>query len=289
VGYPTMGVTAKFALGDALPVDKPLEVTTENVRLVQTVQDVGAGGRGTKSVPDARATDGTRTVTGSFTMDGPSPAMLQTILRYLTGSDPVANVYALTDLALLDFFLVKSSAAAVKGFSGCKLSQVTFTSEQGGFLTCVCNVEGKDDAVATMPVLALDAGKPFKHGDLVATIGGTARDVMRVEIVHNNNLALDMFRNSFSRKALAEASRTITVALTAPWTADELDLFSTAAVAVNLTWTRLAKVFTFASPAVRFPVETPSKQGEGEITFPLPAGRCRATAGTNEATYTLVP
>jgi hypothetical protein len=289
MGYPTMGVTAKFALGDALPVDKPLEVSAENVRLVRTVQDVGAGARGTKSIPSGRSTEGTRTVTGSFTMPGPSPAMLATVIRYLTGSDPAANVYALTDAALLEFYLAKSTAAAVKGFSGCKMAQVTLTSEQGGFLSAVCNVEGKDEAVATMPALTLDAAAPFRHEDLVATVGGVARDVMRVEIVHNNNLALDLFRNSATRKALAEASRNLTVSLTAPWTADELDLFSAASVAVTLVWTRSAKSFTFAAPAVKFPVETPGVQSENEVTLTLPPGRCRATSGTNEATYTVVP
>ena len=78
--------------------------------------------------------------------------------------------------------------AAIKKYSGCKVSTFSLDAAVGDYVKCTVGVKGKDEASGSLASLTALALKAFRAVSATCTIGGTVYDVKKVNFKLDNKL-----------------------------------------------------------------------------------------------------
>ena len=86
------------------------------------------------------------------------------------------------------FSAIVGRRAAIKGYSGCKVSTLSLEAAVGDYVKGTISLMGKDEATTTLASLTALALKAFRVVSATCTIGGTVYDVKKVTFKLDNKL-----------------------------------------------------------------------------------------------------
>mgnify|MGYP001579047972 CR=1 FL=1 len=282
---PSMGFLGQVGMGpDTGNVTESYEIEAESVGMQQ--EEIAIYGiRGTRSRITERVIDGRRQVGGSITL-APQPGELRKLLpRILGGAEtPVSNThftYALAE-TLPSFALMIDRIAKVFTYATCYVDSASFSSATGQALRLALQIEALAESVGaagTFPAISVSDDQPFVFHQGTLTLGGTAYEMMGVEVTLNNMLKKDRFVNSQTRTHLPPTDRQVSVRCTVPYTADTVGLYNSGAPGIT--------------GVVKFSVGGAGEGAAGKsLTFTfgkviLPAARSPVLANKDEIVLTL--
>ena len=262
------------------------EFRSESLRKTQEIVET-SGIRGTRSLPIERTRDGIYRIGGGIQFHA-TPSMLDLILPRIMGAAEVADVFAFGE-ALTPFDVLIDRVAKRFVYGGCKVGRATFRATAGGPLELDVELMGKTETVSAtaFPSITAPTDPPYVWSDAVCTIEGTARTVTQWELTIDNRLT-SRFANSQSATDISTEGRDVTVSLTVPFTADEVDLYginSSGASAATFALTNGGRSISFAVAALMVPDSSPVVGGPGEILLQL-SGSARMSGSTRELVIT---
>lgn len=246
-----------------------LEYISEQLKMTET-HAYNAGIRGTRSRVKERVRSTRKASAGQIVMT-PTPVELDTLFYLILGTAEAADSFVLAE-TIPQFGVLIDRIANRFIYTGCFVSRATFRGSQGELITLTLDVEAKTEVVSatvfpvTVPVI--DAGAPYIMGDCTFALSAdaSAAEVKEFEIVIDNVLNTDRFMNSVTRSQIPTTDRIITLAMSVPYTADEIDLHaqSVAGAAGTLTLTNggTSTLFTFAN--LKSPADSPVNGGRGQ-------------------------
>jgi hypothetical protein len=235
-----------------------------------------------------RTVAGTYTVSGSISMN-PGATVMTDLLQFITGGTPSGSnpvTYPLGE-TLTSFNVVINRIAQTHTFTTCYIDKMTLRATQGGLVEMTLDIEGLTESIAGSVSGTPVKDIPYVFQSAVLTIAGTSYQFREVTFTIDNHLKKDRFMNSVSRTDLPTLDRTVSIALSLPYTSDETGLYDTNATsaAVVLTFTDGTNTLTITMAAASFPTEPPVTPGREEILLPY-NGVARMTGTTKELVIT---
>lgn len=240
------------------------------------------GARGTRSRHTGNPNTGPHAVGGPLSVQ-PSPDEWDALLPYIlggtrTGSGTSGSPWSYPLAETLPSMRVSQdlrlsgtgSDAMCFHWDGCKVNTARIGSSAGGqVLTLDMDIQGKTQTVnATWPSIAstLTTDKPFIHGQLTLSLGGSSRQIDNFGITIDNALILDRFLNSLTRTELPESDRNITLECDNPFTIGDIALYeiAIAGIAGVATFTNGLSVLTFTFANLKAPPQIIEKAQRGE-------------------------
>lgn len=240
------------------------------------------GARGTRSRHSGNPNTGPHTVGGPLSVQA-SPDEWNELLPYILGGTRTGSgtagapwTYPLAETLpearfSQDLRLSGTGTdAMVFHWDGCKINTARIASAAGGqVLTLDMDVQGKTQTVnATWPAIGatLTIDKPFIHGQLVLSLGGTSRPIDNFAITIDNALILDRFLNSLTRTEIPEADRVITLECDNPFTITDIALYeiAIAGIAGVATFTNGLSVLKFTFANLKAPPDIIERAARGE-------------------------
>lgn len=228
--------------------------------------------RGDRSAVSEDTRQGPYTVSGTIQMR-PTPEDLAIWLPRILGGTPSGTSYTIANV-LPSFRVDQDIVAKVNTYLGCKVDKATFSFRKGDFMRLSMDICGKSETTATgggFPSLTGSITTPFVIYDGVLTLLAAARTFDDCEIVINNNLTKDNFKNSNTVVALDEGPRMITVRTSHAYNLTNIDLYNQAlagaAGTLVLTLGNYSMTFTFGT--LQVPDNTPKIQGKEDIPLIL--------------------
>lgn len=290
----SMSHQAAMAVDDALPVDgasQPMSFTREDLHAQGSHFDPD-GVRGTRQHVSENVAENTTDVSGSV-VTIPTPAELVWWLPKILGGTPSVTSFPLAE-EVPEFVLQLDRIQRLFTYTGLKVGRATFRSSVGNPLELTMEMVGKTESVdaGTFPTLTLDDEQPYMHHQGVLSIFGGARSYDSVEIVIDNGLLTDKFRNSQTRDDIPEGDLNITVRADFPYDAANLDLYNqaVAGVAGSMTWTNGGLSLAFAFANLKVPKRSPNvpdRRQEIPLRLEMTAFRTASTDAlvvTNDST-----
>jgi hypothetical protein len=280
---PSVGTLSKWGAG-ASSVDHAFEYTNFTIGKRQAILSTD-GIRGTRAHPVERTRAGLYTVGGNVTFN-PGSADLTFWLPYILGSGgAIAETVSAFKVGI-------DRISAMYTYAGCKVDRATFSASMGDFLSLSLDIEGLTETAGSITgfsALVASLAVPYVFMDGTLTIGGTTYQVKAATVSVDNHLKKDRYMNSISRTDLPELDRTVSLALTLPYTSDTLALYDTgaASAAVVLAFANGVTTITLTMAACSFPAQGIDTPGRDEILLPL-TGRAYRTGTTAEITQTNV-
>ncbi len=302
---PNMGVLSQLGMdASSATVTEAYEFLNESLGTQREVirQD---GIRGSRQHPVERLRSGRKTPSGSVTLQ-PTYVELVNLLPRCIGAVSAQsgfNNYLTSDTQPASFFTVMDRVAKVFTWTGCRVDRATFSAGPGQPLQLTLDIEGLSESVGnagTFPSLTISATAPFIFEDCVATLGGSAYQIMSWQCVVDWHLKKDRWVNSTTRTDLPSTDLTVTTNFVVPYTSDTTGLFdaggssSVAGIAGDINFTvggagagatGTNLKFSFAN-LVFAQNKSPTVQGKDEITMTL-SSEARRTGSTVPLTVQL--
>lgn len=245
--------------------------------------------RGDRSSQADDSRTGPYTVSGTVMMR-PTPEDLAIWIPRILGGTPSGTAYALANV-LPSFSVCEDKLAQVPTYNGCKVNKATFSFRKGDFMKIALDIVGATETMGaggSFPTLTGSKTTPFIICDSILTLIATARAFEDAELVINNNLITDNFKNSCTIVSLDEGPRVVTLKTTHAYNLGNIDLYNQAlagsAGTLALTTGNYGCSFTFGT--LQVPRESPSNSGKGEIPLVLDM-IARMTGTTKEIAVTL--
>jgi len=262
------------------------EFRSESLRNAREMIET-AGIRGTRSMPIERTRDGLSRIGGGLSFHA-SPSMLDLVLPRIMGAAESSDLFAVAE-TLPEFDVLIDRVAKRFVYAGCRVGRATFRATAGGALEMDLEVTGKSETVSAtaFPSITAPTDPPYVWSDAVCTIEGTARTVTQWELSIDNQLNA-RFSNSVTATDIHTQGRVVTVTLTVPYTADEVDLYGIntgGASGATFVLTNGARSLTFTIGALAIMDNSPTVGGNGEILLQL-TGTAKSTGSTKELAIT---
>jgi len=265
---------------------EPFEFLSESLALAETF-NYNDGIRGTRSRHGERVALTQQTVSGSLAMQ-PTPVELDLLLPRILGAAESTDTFALAE-TLPTFAVLVDRVTRRFQYTKCRVSKATFSASEGQPLSLSLEIEGKAETVSTtaFPALSIDAGGIYVFSQGVLTLASTAYEIKSFELVIDNALATDRYMNALTRDQLPATDRIVTLNTTHPFSTDEVALYQTGAagVAGSMVFTNGGVSTTFTLPNLKYPAQSPTVQGKGEIMLNL-GGTAYKLGSTNELEVT---
>jgi len=291
-----------MAFDSAAPVDaasKPFEFVSESLAKQGTIMDTNAV-RGTRSHGVDRTRTGVNTINGTIVLN-PAPKMLDNLLPLILGaseSTTTANLFKTAETLSSGVFLISRGAKDFL-YQGCWVNRATLRASQGQFLELALDIEAETETVQaagtysglTFSDSSTMTEKPYVFMDGTFSVLSSNRSLFSFELVIDNHLNTERYLNSVNRADLPAQDRTVTVRMSTPYTADEVDLYdqALAGAAATFTFTNAddsAQILTISLAALQFPSRSPVVPGKTtEIPLQL-EGVARETSTTKEIVIT---
>lgn len=221
--------------------------------------------RGDRSAVSEDTRQGPYTVSGTIQMR-PTPEDLAIWLPRILGGTPSGTSYTIANV-LPSFRVDQDIVAKVNTYLGVKVDKATFSFRKGDFMRLSMDLCGKSETPAgggTFPTLTGSITSPFVIYDGILTLLSAARTFDDCEIVIDNNLVKDNFKNSNTVVALDEGPRVVTVRTSHAYNLTNIDLYGQALVGATgtlvLTLGNYSMTFTFGT--LQVPDQTPLVQGK---------------------------
>ena len=231
------------------------EYQSETVRMTES--RINANGmRGTRSQTKERFRISRQSVEGGFVLN-PNQDELDEWLPRILGGAEVVDVFKLTETVPV-FSLLFDRVVARYVYGSCYVNRCTISADSGGMVSWAIEVLGQTETEDTVNAFTAaipdidETQPPLIFSDIGASglalaADASADECERFEIVIDNHLDPDHFMNSVTRTSSISLNRTITLALTMPNTADEIDIFTQSVGAASgiLTLTNGAESLKF--------------------------------------------
>jgi len=259
---------------------EPIDYLRENVRKHGRMV-APRGMRGTRSRPKERVRTGAYFVVGTFTVN-PSPLFLDLWLPRILGGSEVADSFPLAE-ALPAFGLLFDRVNQRFEYTDCYVSRAMFRGravtpgeEEPQPIELIIEVKGKTEATGTsypslaLGVTAADAPYIFEDAASGLTLQGSARDMMRFDLLIDNYLHA-RHANALAAGSITPRDRSIRMKTTNPYTTDESALYgqALAGAAGSLALTNGSYSCTFTFGVVQVPDLSPIVRGKEEIVLEL--------------------
>lgn len=262
MGTPSIGTLGKLAIdvstvtgiSDFDGSSTQLEFISEELRYSEA-QAYNNGIRGTRSRVAERVRISQGVVNGSIVLH-PTPVELDVLFPLILGSAEVADSFTLAD-TIPEFGVLVERIAKRHVYTGCRVSRATFSGSQGQPITLRLDIEGETEVITatswpgTIP--AINSGSPYIFADTTFSLSAdaSAAEVRSFEIVIDNGLITDRFMNSVTRTVIPAGDRVVSLNMSVPYTADEIDLYKQALAGAGGTLTLTnggcSTVFTFGN------------------------------------------
>lgn len=262
MGTPAIGTLSKLAIDvstvtaitDFDAGSTQLEFLSEELRYAEA-QAYNSGIRGTRSRVAERCRIAQGVVSGSLVLH-PTPIELDVLFPLILGAAESNDSFALAE-TIPEFGVLIDRITRRFVYTGCRVSRATFSGSQGQPITLRLDLEGETEVITNtafpVTVPAIDSGSPYIFSDVTFALAAdaSAAEVRGFEITIDNGLITDRFMNSVTRTTIPSADRVITVSLTVPYTADEVDLHKQALAggtgSLTLTNGGTSTLFTFGN------------------------------------------
>jgi hypothetical protein len=285
------GVTSKLGWGSVVPVTDRLEFMRDTVACRETLTDLNAisGRRGHTS---ARKEVTRRDVGGDVEFLAPTAVEWSKILPRAFGAAASGTTYALAET--LPEFNQQSDRGLVHAFTGLKVNRLTITAREGGGVSALVNLIGKDEtdppgAAGTFPIAGQTdtTTRAFILPQGAVTIGGSSFQVDGVQAVFDNFLVA-RFANSIIATDITPTDRRATIAMRVPW-GDFTAKYVAGAPenAIVVTFTNGAVSLSISMPSVRWPKQSAPVEDKGEEWYSINGEAGIDAAGNPEVTVTL--
>ena len=271
----TMGHQTALAVDDETPFDgssQPLSFIRESIQLRTSHIDPD-GVRGTRSHIKENVVEGVDDVGGQLSLV-PSPEELAWLLPKILGASASGTTFALAE-TIPEFVMQFDRTRSRFLYGGCKINRATFRSSSGQPLELTLDIVGKTETMSATahPSLTLSPQAPFMHHQAAVTLAGTgSRKLDDIEIVIDNALLTDIYRNSQTRDVIPEGDRNITFSATVPYNAAEEDLYDQAVAGASgiVAYTNGGLSLTFTFGALQVEPMSPTIPGRtGELKTQL--------------------
>jgi hypothetical protein len=302
----SLGVQAQWGFGAANPVTVPCELGPGGDQLKATRSRVMTEGlRGTRQRIHETTGDGMITIAGDVEII-PTYTPLAAMFPFIMGgvktgsSNPYTYPFAETNQnygsGTQGFYVTSDRKAKVFTYTGVNVSKAVFSVQQGQALKCVLSLVAQTETIGnagTFPSLTYPTDSPFMWSSGVFTFNSVARSVKDCTITIDNHPITDLFYNSQTATQFPFQDFTVTVEVTTPFTADEVDLYNVALgsdVTGSIAFTdtdatggpgnAAAHTLTFNFGKLDWPAETPVVAGRGEIPSKIKFTSRKVTQGT---------
>lgn len=287
-----LGFGVETTVGTAVTPNRWTEFTSESLAL--TIERIESEGlrAGNRVMRSDRWVAGQRSVEGSFSLDMTaenSGILFKHLLGAVstTGAGPYTHECTLGDpygLGLTFEVGRPDNSGTVRAFtySGCKLSEATFSNEVNGLLTGEFSVIGKDETTGSITSASYPASQELlSFTGASITVGGSSYNCTDISI--SVNTGLDAERYSLGSSTIREPIAANMVEITAEVNAEFSSLTEYNRVVNGTTAALVAKwegsvisggtkrSIEFNMPVVRFDGTTPNVDGPGIVTQPLTA------------------
>lgn len=262
MGTPAIGTLGKLAIdvstvtgiSDFDAGSTQLEFLSEELRYTES-QAYNNGIRGTRSRVAERCRIAQGVVSGSIVLH-PTPVELDTLFYLILGTIESTDSFVLAE-TIPEFGVLIERITRRFVYTGCRVSRATFSGTQGQPITLRLDIEGETEVITntswpgTIP--AIDSGSPYIFSDTTFSLSAdaSAAEVRSFEITIDNGLITDRFMNSVTRTTIPSADRIVSLSMTVPYTADEVDLHKQALAgaggSLTLTNGATSTVFTFGN------------------------------------------
>jgi hypothetical protein len=285
------GYQAKFGVGAASPVDKPLDIQNEGLVLVEEFADLN-GMRGTRSRHKNRRRVVRQRVGGPVTIY-PTSVELVFLLQQILGGAPsgTPQVFPLAD-ALPTFYATADRVTKVFTYAGCAVDKAVFSARSGEPVSLTMDIVAQTETVAaagSFPALTIDeTTQPFIFSDLALVINAVTYLCKEFTLTLDNVIDKERFLNSLTLSSVQAQDRTIGLTTSLPY-GDASAAYGAGAsgVAATATFTDGGTSLAFAMPALQWGKTAPAAGGRGEIFLPINAMAMESAAAGDELTATL--
>lgn len=263
------GVQSRLAVDDAGPGSLFMEFLDHDVKCYsELARDNGI--RGTRSRYANRNRKVKEWVRGSINMN-PTPTELDFWLQYALGGQAVAGTFTLEE-AVPSFYMIEDKGGTVHEWPVNYVDSITISGAQGQPISVNVQVEGKTEVkdAASFPAVSPATDTMFVLSDLVATLGGTAREIESFQLKVDNVLDKERWMNQLTRGEIPSTDRLVTLAVQLPWNGDTDDLYDIAIAGIegSLVFDNGVKIYTATFGKLTAPKEGPSAR-RGGLRFPV--------------------
>lgn len=276
MGTPSQGALTKMAIDDSTVTgisdfdssSQGIEFISEDLRMVSTI-NYNNGIRGTRSRLKDRCVVTQEVITGSIVIE-PTPIELDLWFPRILGAAESSDVFALAE-TIPEWGVLIDRIVQRHIYTNCRVSRATFTGAQSQPIRMTIEVEGSTEVLSatSFPTVgAIDTGQPYIMGQTTFSLSAdaSAAECLAWTIVIDNMLDTNRFLNSVTRSKLTPQDRMISLQMTVPYTADEIDLYDqgVAGAAGSLTLTNGGQSTVFSFANLKAPAETPVVSGKTE-------------------------
>lgn len=285
MGTPSIATFGKFAIDWDTPLatasltdissfnadSDAFEYLSETVAMQQAHYH-SPGIRGTRSQRHERTRISAEPCGGSIVMN-PTRSELEILWPLILGNTTKSTNDWLLGETVPAFNVLFERVAKRVAYGNCWVSRANLRGTQGGPIEVTLDIEAVKEIVSatTWPATIPDppAADIYIMADTTFALSAdaSAAEVMEWSLTIDNVLNTDRFMNSTQRNAIPATDRIITLEMTVPYTADEVDLYdqAVAGAAGTLTLTNptaATTIFTFAN--LKCPAQSPVTSRRGD-------------------------
>jgi hypothetical protein len=291
----SMGGLSKLSIDTIAPAagSPVFEYLSENLVKTGTIIDTG-GIRGSRSHIAERVRAGNYTAAGPIDF-ALTPTEANLLLPWALGGTPIVGTPAGKTTfplgeSIPERFVTIDRVARRFTYAGVKVGRLVLSAAEGEPIRWSFETVAKtetDSATAFAPTGSAPAEAPFVFTDGVLTLLSVTRQFKNFTLTIDNVLDT-AFNNSVSATRIDASDRVVSLAITTPFTASEIDLYNqaVAGAAGSLIFTNGTVSLEFTFGRLHVPAESPRVAGKGEI--PLTMNMiARKTGSTDELSTVL--
>ncbi len=279
MGAPSIGAASRLVINNGS--DNSFEFVSESIKKRQELI-LPPGIRGTRSRNSSRVRKGVERIGGSITLH-PNVFEIDILWPLILGGATSGGVTKVAE-TLPEFSVIVDRVAVGKNvftYGACRVGRATFRGSPGDYLELTLDIEAETETTGTVfPSYSPNTASRawiFHDVDFVFAADASATEVLSFELVIDNVLNADRYyTGAITRSQIPATDRLVTLNVTFPWTADEIDLHDLAVAGGtgSMSWNDKAPGGSAADYTLDFanlkaPTDSPVITGRTETTISM--------------------